>query len=32
VAELDGRDANELDLLRVAMPGTQQMVTAGEEG
>jgi ribose transport system ATP-binding protein len=32
VAELDGRDADELDLLRVAMPGTQQMVTAGEEG
>ena len=32
VAELDGRDVDELDLLRVAMPGTQQMVTAGEEG
>ncbi len=31
VAELDGESATELDILRHAMPGTQQMVTAGAE-
>jgi ribose transport system ATP-binding protein len=29
VADLDGSTATELDVLRHAMPGTQQMVTAG---
>ena len=29
VAELDGATATELEVLRHAMPGTQQMVTAG---
>ena len=32
VAELDGAEATELDVLRHAMPGTQQMVTAGAPG
>jgi ribose transport system ATP-binding protein len=32
VAEFDGHEANQLDLLRAAMPGTQQMVIAGQEG
>ena len=30
VAELDGAQATELDVLRHAMPGTQEMVDAGE--
>jgi ribose transport system ATP-binding protein len=29
VAELDGRTATELEILRFAMPGTQELVTAG---
>ena len=32
VAELDGAEATELDVLRHSMPGTQQMVTAGAPG
>ena len=32
VAELDGAEATELEVLRHAMPGTQQMVTAGAPG
>jgi ABC-type sugar transport system ATPase subunit len=32
VAELDGDEATELEVLRHAMPGTQQMVTAGGPG
>ena len=32
VAELDGATATELEILRHAMPGTQQMVTAGAPG
>ena len=32
VAEFDGREANQLDILRAAMPGTQQMVIAEQEG
>jgi ribose transport system ATP-binding protein len=32
VAELDGDDATELEVLRHAMPGTQQMVIAGAPG
>jgi ribose transport system ATP-binding protein len=32
VAEFDGRGADQLDILRAAMPGTQQMITAVQEG
>ena len=32
VAELDGAEATELEVLHHAMPGTQQMVTAGAPG
>jgi ribose transport system ATP-binding protein len=32
VAELDGAEATELDVVRHSMPGTQQMVTAGAPG